>query len=116
MEIKPGPDLRALLAHTAVFGHLNAHELDALAAEMAWLWLPGGAPLYLRGEASDALYLLKAGSMGVFGAPKTGGRARLLNLPSVAQIRDEVMTEADIGNFTGHLDDAIDCLAAHVCT
>ncbi|HKT42928.1 MAG TPA: patatin-like phospholipase family protein [Rhodanobacteraceae bacterium] len=80
MDTLADPGLRALLGNTAVFGHLNAHELDVLAREMAWLWLPGGAPLYLRGEPSDALYLLKSGSLGVFGVPRIGGPARMLGV------------------------------------
>ncbi|MGH8112279.1 MAG: patatin-like phospholipase family protein [Rhodanobacteraceae bacterium] len=77
MVTTPAQDLRAMLARTAVFCHLNPDELDAVLGEMAWLWLPGGAPLYLRGEESDALYFLKSGSLGVFGVPPTGGPARM---------------------------------------
>jgi NTE family protein len=80
MDAKPSVDLRALLKRTAVFGHLNAGGLDALLAEMAWLWLPGGAPLYLPGEPANALYVLKSGSLGVFGVPRIGGPARLLGV------------------------------------
>ena len=80
METTPAPDLRALLKRTAVFGHLKPHELDALLEEMGWFLLPGGAPLYQRGEASDALYLLKSGSLGVFGVPRIGGAARMLGV------------------------------------
>ncbi len=80
MDTTPAPGLRALLARTAVFGHLKPHELDALLREMAWLWLPGGAPLYLHGEAPDALYLLKSGSLGVFGVPRMGGAPRMLGV------------------------------------
>lgn len=74
------PDLHALLKATAVFGHLHHNQLDAVLDEMAWLWLPGGAPLYLRGEDSDALYVVKSGSLGVFGVPRTGGAARMLDV------------------------------------
>ncbi|MGH8125480.1 MAG: patatin-like phospholipase family protein [Rhodanobacteraceae bacterium] len=80
MDTAPAPDLRALLKRTAVFGHLKSHELDTLLREMAWLWLPGGAPLYLQGEASDALYFLKSGSLGVFGVPQIGGAPRMLGV------------------------------------
>lgn len=79
MDLPPTPELRALLARTEVFGHLKAHQLDALLAEMAWLWLPGGAPLYLRGEAAAALYLLKSGSLGAF-VPRRNGQLRLLGV------------------------------------
>jgi NTE family protein len=37
----------------------------ALAAECAWLSLPGGAILFEEGDAGDALYLLVAGALGV---------------------------------------------------
>ncbi|HEX5959735.1 MAG TPA: patatin-like phospholipase family protein [Rhodanobacteraceae bacterium] len=80
MHTRSAQGLHALLAHTAVFGHLKRHELDALLQEMAWFWLPGGAPLYLRGEASDALYVLRSGSLGVFGIPRMGGAPRMLGV------------------------------------
>ncbi|TAN02699.1 MAG: cyclic nucleotide-binding domain-containing protein [Rhodanobacteraceae bacterium] len=80
MSTRSTPDLHALLEHTAVFGHLKPSQLDALLDEMAWLWLPGGAPLYLRGEESDALYVLKSGSLGVFGVPRMGGAPRMLGV------------------------------------
>lgn len=80
MSANPATDLRALLKRTAVFGHLKSRELDALADEMAWFWLPGGAPVYLRDEPSDALYVLVSGSLGVFGVPLIGGHARLLGV------------------------------------
>ncbi|MBN8737645.1 MAG: patatin-like phospholipase family protein [Xanthomonadales bacterium] len=79
MDLPPTPELRALLARTEVFGHLKANQLDALLAEMAWLWLPGGAPLYVRGEAAAALYLLKSGSLGAF-VPRRNGQLRLLGV------------------------------------
>ncbi|HEX7371076.1 MAG TPA: patatin-like phospholipase family protein [Rhodanobacteraceae bacterium] len=84
------PELRALLGRTAVFGHLKPHELDALLHEMAWLLLPGGTPLYLRGEPSDALYVLKSGSLGVFGVPRIGGAARMLGVLAAGVTLGEV--------------------------
>lgn len=95
METTPAPDLRALLKRTAVFGHLKPHELDALLEEMTWFLLPGGAPLYLRGEESDALYLLKSGGLGVFGAPRPGGPRQLLGLVSAG------MTVGELGLIAG---------------
>ncbi len=80
MATVPPPELYPLLGRTAVFGHLKRHEMESLLREMAWLWLPGGAPLYLRGEESDALYLLKSGSLGVFGTPRMGGEPRMLGV------------------------------------
>jgi NTE family protein len=95
MKTTPAPELRALLKRTAVFGHLEPHELDALLEEMTWFLLPGGAPLYLRGEESDALYLLKSGGLGVFGAPRPGGPQQLLGLVSAG------MTVGELGLIAG---------------
>ncbi|MGH8145388.1 MAG: patatin-like phospholipase family protein [Rhodanobacteraceae bacterium] len=80
METTPRPDLHALLKRTAVFGHLKPHQLDELLREMIWFCVPGGAPLYLHGEESDALYFLKSGSLGVFGVPLIGGEPRMLGV------------------------------------
>jgi NTE family protein len=94
MDTTPDPGLRALLGRTAVFGHLKPHELDALLEEMAWLWLPGGASLYLRGETPDALYLLKSGSLGAF-VPRRSGQPRLLGVFPAGS------TLGEIGLITG---------------
>lgn len=72
--------LRALLGHSEIFQHLRGRELDALAREMAWFSLPGGAPLFEAGDASDALYVVKTGSLGAFGVPRSGGAPRLLGV------------------------------------
>ncbi|MEO7150038.1 MAG: patatin-like phospholipase family protein [Rhodanobacteraceae bacterium] len=80
METPRPAELHALLRRTAVFGHLRAHEMDALVREMAWFSLPGGASLYEAGEPSDALYVVKTGSLGAFGVPNTGGSPRMLGV------------------------------------
>lgn len=90
MDESQAPELRALLKRTQVFGHLNPQELDALIREMAWFWLPGGGTLYLRGEASTSLYLLKSGSVGVFGTPLLGGDERLLGVVPAGTVIGEV--------------------------
>lgn len=56
-----------LLARSAIFARMDAQAREALAAELVWFGLPGGRPLFKAGEAADALYLLKSGSLGVFG-------------------------------------------------
>ncbi|HET7558184.1 MAG TPA: cyclic nucleotide-binding domain-containing protein, partial [Rhodanobacteraceae bacterium] len=73
-------ELRALLGRSEIFAGLRGRRLDALAREMAWFSLPGGAPLFEAGDASDALYVVKAGSLGVFGKPRSGGAPRLLGV------------------------------------
>lgn len=70
MATRSTPDLHALLENTTVFGHLKRDQIDALLEQMAWFWLPGGGLLYQEGEEADALYLLKSGSLGVFGEPR----------------------------------------------
>jgi NTE family protein len=48
-------ELRALLGRSEIFAGLRGRRLDALAREMAWFSLPGGAPLFEAGDKSDAL-------------------------------------------------------------
>ncbi|MGH8191659.1 MAG: patatin-like phospholipase family protein [Rhodanobacteraceae bacterium] len=95
MPTTPATDLRALLAATSVFGHLKRQELDALLDEMAWFLLPGGAPLYHRGEESDALFLLKSGSLGLFGTPLIGGPPRMLGVIPAGETLGEIGLLAD---------------------
>lgn len=72
--------LRALLRRSEMFQHLRGRHLDALAREMAWFSLPGGAPLFDAGAPSDSMYVVKAGSLGAFGVPRSGGAPRLLGV------------------------------------
>lgn len=57
---------RTLLRESELFGRLEPAAIDAVLGHAAWLSVPGGWPLFLRGEPSNALYVLKSGSMGVF--------------------------------------------------
>ena len=59
-------DMRKLLRGLPLFRHLDDASLDELAAELEWFALPGGAKLFDYGDASDALYVLKSGSLGAF--------------------------------------------------
>ncbi|HEY9112388.1 MAG TPA: patatin-like phospholipase family protein [Rhodanobacteraceae bacterium] len=95
MATRFNPDLHKLLERTAVFGHLRRDQLEALLEQMAWFWLPGGGLLYRQGEDPDALYLLKSGSLGVFGAPRPGVPQCLLGLVSAG------MTVGELGLITG---------------
>ena len=61
------PDVTELLARSAMFAQMDALAREALGRELVWLGLPGGRPLFKAGEPADALYLLKSGSLGVFG-------------------------------------------------
>jgi NTE family protein len=59
-------DARALLRQLPLFRHLDETALSALVAELEWFALPGGATLFDFGDASDALYVLRSGSLGAF--------------------------------------------------
>jgi len=65
-----------LLGALAMFRGLDRETLAAIAAELEWLSVPGGATLFEAGEAPDAMYLVIAGSLGVYAA---GESARLLS-------------------------------------
>jgi NTE family protein len=63
------PDFSALLRRSDVFGHLGDEALAALLPEFQWFSLPGGRSLFRQGDPADALYLVVAGSLGVFEGP-----------------------------------------------
>jgi len=65
-------DLRSLLRELALFRHLEDATLDELGGELEWFALPGGATLFEFGAPSDALYVLKSGSLGAFKPDPTG--------------------------------------------
>ncbi|MDE1884358.1 MAG: patatin-like phospholipase family protein [Xanthomonadaceae bacterium] len=65
-------DAHRLLRGLELFRHLDAATLDELAAELEWFALPGGATLFEYGEPSDALCVLKSGSLGAFKPAQDG--------------------------------------------
>lgn len=65
------PDVHELLARSLTFAHLDAAARESLGRELVWFGLPGGRPLFKRGEPADALYLLRSGSLGIFENPTT---------------------------------------------
>lgn len=67
---------RSLLRDTPLFGHLSEQALAELEGELEWFAMPGGATLFEFGDPSDALYVLKAGSLGAF-KPDSSGKFRL---------------------------------------
>src|SRR5215468_6570800 len=69
-------DTSGLLRDVALFRHLDEAALAELEGELEWFALPGGAVLFEFGEESDALYVLKSGSLGAF-KPDTNGQFRL---------------------------------------
>lgn len=71
-EDKTAYDAHRLLRGLELFRHLDAATLDELAAELEWFALPGGATLFELGEPSDALCVLKSGSLGAFKPDRNG--------------------------------------------
>ncbi|TCV92838.1 NTE family protein [Luteibacter rhizovicinus] len=59
-------DVDALIERSGTFGHLGAGARSALARRLIWLSLPGGATLFVQGEPSDGMYLLRSGSLASF--------------------------------------------------
>ena len=57
-----------MLGGLPLFRDLGSALLAAVAAELAWLSLPGGALLFDEGEPSDCLYVVLSGCLGVLGA------------------------------------------------
>lgn len=60
-------DLRLVLGALPLFHGLDESILKAIAIEVEWLSLPGGALLFSAGEESDSMYIVLSGSLGVFG-------------------------------------------------
>ena len=71
-----GFDVRSLLRDLELFRHLNDATLSELAGQLEWFALPGGATLFEYGDPSDALYVLKSGSLGAF-KPDANGEFKL---------------------------------------
>jgi NTE family protein len=82
-------DVREFLRTIALFGPLDAAGIDELAAEMQWLALPGGTLLFAEGDAADALYVLKAGSLGAYRSAAEGP-PRLLGMVNVGETVGEI--------------------------
>ena len=82
-------DTHEFLRAIALFGPLDMAAIDELSAELQWFALPGGATLFAEGDAADALYILKSGSLGAY---RTGadGLPHLLGMVNVGETVGEV--------------------------
>ena len=72
-------DLSSVLAALPLLSGLDPATLRAIADELEWLSLPGGAVLFDAGEPSDCLYVVLSGCLGVLrrsasGEPRVLGR------------------------------------------
>ncbi|HEX7416525.1 MAG TPA: patatin-like phospholipase family protein, partial [Steroidobacteraceae bacterium] len=70
-------DLRVVLAGLPLFRGLDAASLEAIAAEIEWLSLPGGATLFEAGEPAEAMYVLLSGCLGAY-SDRSGDRRKFL--------------------------------------
>lgn len=70
-------DLGVVLSGLPLFAGLEALVLKQIAESAEWLSLPGGATLFAAGEASDALYVVLSGCLGVF-SPDSRDRRRFM--------------------------------------
>ena len=68
------------LERTALFGTLDSATRVALLPYLEPCSLHGGDTLFARGASADAVYVLRSGSLGVFGMAQSDGRERLLGV------------------------------------
>lgn len=59
----PSPDLVSRLTLTTLFTALDESALQAVAAELEWVHLPGGETLFRQGETGDCLYIVLSGRL-----------------------------------------------------
>lgn len=65
-------EARAFLASTTLFAALGMVELDAVAAELEWQMVPGGACVFRQGDEGDAMHLVASGRLAVVRARPDG--------------------------------------------
>ena len=70
-------NMLSLLGTLQLFRGLDASILAAIAAEIEWFSLPGGASLFEAGDPPDALYFVISGCLGAF-ARTPDGHTRLV--------------------------------------
>ena len=80
----PGPDtliqiaadrrnLPALFAALPLLKEISSSSIESLAQEIEWFSMQGGTTLYSSGQASDGLYVVINGALGVFTGHAGGG-------------------------------------------
>lgn len=81
--------IREILRELPLFRHLDEAALSELDRELHWFALPGGASLFEEGDPSDALYVLKSGSVGAFRNDENGN-AQLVGVVAAGETVGEV--------------------------
>ncbi len=78
-----------ILRSLPLFRHLDDAALAELGKELHWFALPGGSSLFEEGDVSDALYVLKSGSVGAF-RDDEHGNAQLVGVVAAGETVGEV--------------------------
>ena len=89
MNLEDARQTRDILRALPLFRHLDDAALAELGAELQWFALPGGSSLFEQGDASDALYVLKSGSVGAFRNDEHG-KAQLVGVVAAGETVGEV--------------------------
>ncbi len=82
-------NLLAVFATLPLFRELEPDQLDAIAREIEWFSVPGGATLFEAGESPDALYVVINGSLGAY-VGSNGARTQLVGLISAGETVGEM--------------------------
>jgi NTE family protein len=64
--------VKARLSQMPLFEGIDRDALAAIEAELEWISLPGGAPLFREGDPADAFYVVASGSLGVMLGAESG--------------------------------------------
>ncbi len=89
MDSVESSQTRDILRALPLFRHLDDAALNELDEELQWFALPGGASLFELGDPSDALYVLKSGSVGAFRNDENG-HAQLVGVVAAGETVGEV--------------------------
>lgn len=89
MDSVDSSQTRDILKALPLFQHLDDAALSELGDELHWFALPGGASLFEEGDPSDALYVLKSGSVGAFRKDQNA-HAQLVGLVAAGETVGEV--------------------------
>ena len=89
MNSEDARQTRDILRALPLFRHLDDAALAELDNELHWFALPGGSSLFEEGDVSDALYVLKSGSVGAF-RDDEHGNAQLVGVVAAGETVGEV--------------------------
>lgn len=95
MESEAGRDTLEILRALPLFRQLDDAALTELSLELTWFALPGGSSLFEQGDPSDALYVLKSGSVGAFRNDEHGN-AQLVGVVAAGETVGEVGMMVDM--------------------